>query len=628
MVLDYPTSVSVSRGGRDVKPPEDETSLSVQAALFNSLIPLRSSMESATSFFGKNKRAGYYIQYNNGESDIEEALKQWKRSVDNMIANNEYHYDSSPRWMYHGQPIRLTAEFNGSINMHFALYQFFEEVFHESMHEQRSQLNVICSVKAQNPKAVIYPKAPSSALLNEALNNLNATVRSEVFEPRNAREKQILFSFAGRKVMEQLSSIKPAVIDKGQAAKASLEFCCYLHWNNKSRVLRLYGVSVRSVLEMKAKLITEIEAIAKSQEDYRLLFNPAKRGALLRAWKALPDTDERKLFLLNFNVLKSYIDITGQRVGIELCEDWLRREGYLASQVAAMTESLAGQCSLCFCDIEAPAYFYSACGHGGCSSCLSNMFSQAELKQEITLPAVCFDCKCDLTLNDVSALASGSALSALKEAAVNKYVRENPTILRMCPAPGCNQILSASMIRRPTSLEDEIRQGGTLVFCDNCSKEYCLVCSDRDHKPSIRHKDSACADRSPGGEDELLPYILHIAEQILTNRCPSCRTAFLDFDGCCAVTCSTCNNHFCGFCLSAQRNSSIAHEHVRQCALNKNKGYFASATELDVVYKEQRIRSLRQYFSSSVPKGYLKRRLVVKVRKTLADVGIDIDQIF
>ena len=47
----------------------------------------------------------------------------------------------------------------------------------------------------------------------------------------------------------------------------------------------------------------------------------------------------------------------------------------------------------------------------------------------------------------------------------------------------------------------------------------------------------------------------HVVEKILTLACPRCGQAFLDYNGCVALTCSRagCGAGFCGFCLEVQR---------------------------------------------------------------------------
>ena len=54
-----------------------------------------------------------------------------------------------------------------------------------------------------------------------------------------------------------------------------------------------------------------------------------------------------------------------------------------------------------------------------------------------------------------------------------------------------------------------------------------------------------------------------IIEECLTDRCPRCRKAFVDFDGCFAVKCANCPCGFCGWCFSDCGND--AHEHARNC---------------------------------------------------------------
>jgi serine/threonine protein kinase len=58
----------------------------------------------------------------------------------------------------------------------------------------------------------------------------------------------------------------------------------------------------------------------------------------------------------------------------------------------------------------------------------------------------------------------------------------------------------------------------------------------------------------------------HIEEEIIQPKCPrqSCRRAFHDFEGCFAISCSSCTCKFCGWCLQ-DCGDRDAHPHVRQC---------------------------------------------------------------
>ena len=48
-------------------------------------------------------------------------------------------------------------------------------------------------------------------------------------------------------------------------------------------------------------------------------------------------------------------------------------------------------------------------------------------------------------------------------------------------------------------------------------------------------------------------------------RCPSCSAAFLDFHGCCALSCSNCPAHFCAWCLAPAADGPANHRHVASC---------------------------------------------------------------
>jgi len=56
----------------------------------------------------------------------------------------------------------------------------------------------------------------------------------------------------------------------------------------------------------------------------------------------------------------------------------------------------------------------------------------------------------------------------------------------------------------------------------------------------------------------------HVEEEILQMKCPRCKTAFYDFEGCFAISCSSCPCKFCGWCLHDCAGGD-AHPHVRGC---------------------------------------------------------------
>ena len=52
----------------------------------------------------------------------------------------------------------------------------------------------------------------------------------------------------------------------------------------------------------------------------------------------------------------------------------------------------------------------------------------------------------------------------------------------------------------------------------------------------------------------------HIEEEILQMKCPRCRQAFYDFEGCFAISCSACPCKFCGWCFNDCGNGDASDE--------------------------------------------------------------------
>jgi len=96
---------------------------------------------------------------------------------------------------------------------------------------------------------------------------------------------------------------------------------------------------------------------------------------------------------------------------------------------------------------------------------------------------------------------------------------------------------------------------------------------------------------------------LHIAENILTIKCPraQCGQAFFDFNGCFALTCDSCTCGFCAWCLVDCGRD--AHAHVKACpyAPPAFKGsYSGSIPEFNRVHSARRAELVRAYLHSRV----------------------------
>ena len=77
-----------------------------------------------------------------------------------------------------------------------------------------------------------------------------------------------------------------------------------------------------------------------------------------------------------------------------------------------------------------------------------------------------------------------------------------------------------------------------------------------------------------------------VKKQIMPLRCPRCHAAFVDYEGCAALSCRSCPCTFCTLCL--EDCSDNADEHAARCRSNPERAVDADADELQRVQRERR----------------------------------------
>jgi hypothetical protein len=108
--------------------------------------------------------------------------------------------------------------------------------------------------------------------------------------------------------------------------------------------------------------------------------------------------------------------------------------------------------------------------------------------------------------------------------------------------------------------------------------------------------------------------------ELLNEQCPRCGAAFLDFNGCCALTCHRCNCGFCAWCL--KDCGADAHTHVARCDLNLEPGHGVFSSERLV---EEGRRARRHGAAVTFLSGLTKEvaaEVSAAVSQELNDVGL------
>eukprot|EP01105_Mastigella_eilhardi_P007620 TRINITY_DN1911_c0_g3_i2.p1 TRINITY_DN1911_c0_g3~~TRINITY_DN1911_c0_g3_i2.p1 ORF type:complete len:3679 (-),score=783.02 TRINITY_DN1911_c0_g3_i2:52-10641(-) len=98
-------------------------------------------------------------------------------------------------------------------------------------------------------------------------------------------------------------------------------------------------------------------------------------------------------------------------------------------------------------------------------------------------------------------------------------------------------------------------------------------------------------------------------EEMMVPRCPRCPRAFVDWDGCFAVTCQ-CGCSFCGHCL--RDCGTDAHEHVRQ----HHGGYYGSIEDFRREFGAMAVTKICSYVNANPPN--IKALLAAEMPRILA----------
>ena len=127
--------------------------------------------------------------------------------------------------------------------------------------------------------------------------------------------------------------------------------------------------------------------------------------------------------------------------------------------------------------------------------------------------------------------------------------------------------------------------------------------------------------RMKADELQLEQMRLHVLERLLTLKCPRCDAAFLDFNGCFALTCHRCNCGFCAYCL--HDCGADAHRHVANCASNTAPGrnVFGEMADFEAAQRTRRQRLVEQYLAT-IEDADMRARLVAACAQEFADLGM------
>lgn len=532
-------------------------------AYFNEIIPFSQKFKPTLCEFKNEKSllSGFIVTYSMPEHAqvTFEAIKDTKLNIEHL-------------------DIQVEADFSGTYSLHSELYKSFKENIDDLIDEYSRKPNIITINKKETldnnkqSKVIFFIRSYNLDEIRVIQSKLEDAIKFEIYENSDIN---LLFTNYGREQMQMISKSKS-----------------YLHWDNRSRTIRIYANNREDHIQIKSILDNLLVKLKSIEIDKCFILN--KIG--VDYFKNI--NDENKFLsqnkILNLSKLNRIIKVTGTKESIMKFEGDFRKYFNTQNVKNRVAVNKNKECAFCLCDLTNP-FSLMSCAHTACENCFSDM-----IRSQANLPIVCQyeNCNQPIFLTDLKRLCANNkeTLRKINEKAFYDYLEKNMAKFRRCPKNDCNQIVRLTDLLIAKDKGEERKNGGCeIMACNICEALYCMYCSNRKKKPCFLHYNILCNDFCSENDfsGKVEQYTKEIIE-LLYNKCPNCHAIFDSFTGCCAVTCDNCKCSFCGICVEFHSND--AHSHVANCPKNPQKGQlFLSDLEIKDVEKQRKLKIVDEY---------------------------------
>eukprot|EP00521_Asterionellopsis_glacialis_P008356 CAMPEP_0195289212 /NCGR_PEP_ID=MMETSP0707-20130614/5584_1 /TAXON_ID=33640 /ORGANISM="Asterionellopsis glacialis, Strain CCMP134" /LENGTH=872 /DNA_ID=CAMNT_0040349191 /DNA_START=201 /DNA_END=2819 /DNA_ORIENTATION=+ len=443
-----------------------------------------------------------------------------------------------------------------------------------------TRLNVF---EGQNSVTLIV-SADTQKSIETARDGLKEIVEGEVLrDPQNGNR-----TVWNRRILWNKSAMLEIIATQGDKS-------CTAWVDSRRQEIRVFGPD-ESRIEMKKALLEHYLEIMLDTQAVPIM--PSEFEYLLRTGRSALDKVIRASGAksVSLNIKDRSLLVIGD-------VQEAQKARYFVSKLAGGTDKMEQEealCPVCFCSPDDPVHI--SCGDAYCRDCFVVWLGGSSVRD---YPLECLQDGCHekVALRDLQKRLSDDAFGDILRFAVDDHIRRNPHKYQFCLSPTCPGIYE---------LEEEVR----VSTCSTCLLEICTDCN-------VSHGSSSCEDYRLAS----LPpnqMRMKIVDDILTLRCPRCRQAFLDFDGCFALRCNMCPCGFCGWCL--QDCGSDAHSHVLDCT-TKPKGhrdYYGTLEQFELAQKLNRKRLLIEFLSSKSKNEQIA--CLASLERDLLDLGISLHE--
>jgi RNA recognition motif-containing protein len=445
----------------------------------------------------------------------------------------------------------------------------------------------------------------------------------------NMRSKTILISADDSIILEALKlRLEPLV--RGEVVKERKGGS--ILWNNflssnefKTEVIQEFGHDVSATIWCDRRR-REVRVFGPSEHRLKTIKCVQKLcDERLLATFSVPVTEDQYKYILQAG--RSFLDrlklaTACRKVSVDLKNKALLVEGgeteasRVMSQVSRLIIKGSSEdiidydtfCPICFCppDEETVSPCDSvrlSCKHVYCSDCFRCWLTGFNTC-EFPLRCVSDGCNKLVSLDDIGKILTSEILASFLRSAFDDYVRKNLMQYQFCLVPTCPGVY-------------EIKNSVCRSICSTCSLVVCIDCN-------ASHGAMTCQQYklSTLPPDQLR---MQIVDDILTLRCPRCKQAFLDFDGCFAISCHACPCNFCGWCLMDCQGD--AHPHVKECRDRhpEAQSYFGSQIQFQQAQNKKRVEKLKIFLKDYTVANRVS--ILESIKSDLVDLGISTDML-
>jgi hypothetical protein len=198
--------------------------------------------------------------------------------------------------------------------------------------------------------------------LRLTVEKFNAALKVEEFDHKH---KDILFDIQGRMLMESICKAPSSSLDVG-----------YVHWQAKTKTIRLYG-NEQQKEKIKLNFLTHIQDVLETPLETFYVKKHQTKKALQNEYNI-----RRLTGVYHFKVSSQRVELKATAAGLSKLKGVLsgQKIELQQSRPPALTKELIsvdtkGDCPVCLCELESPQML--SCGHQYCKMCLCNKIQSA-----------------------------------------------------------------------------------------------------------------------------------------------------------------------------------------------------------------------------------------------------------